>query len=252
MIGSAQREPLRKPPPLPANAALFLDFDGTLTEFASRPDLVVVPQGLLGLLLALRRHLEGAVAIVTGRRLADLDGLLAPEKFLGSGLHGAELRLMSYGVCRTRRAGSLASLANALRDRFADDPRIVVEDKGIAVALHYRQAPSREAQCLAVMEGLARWGNQLEVMRGDMVVEARPRGADKGGALRSLMTHVPFRGRLPVYAGDDVTDEAGFLSAQRLGGFGVKVRAGDSAARYCCRTVAHLHEWLRDSLPRAR
>jgi trehalose 6-phosphate phosphatase len=239
-----------RPPLLPATAALYLDFDGTLADFALHPDEVVVSEPLPQLLLALRERLAGAVALVTGRRLAAVDAMIAPARLPGAGLHGAEWRLASGAGTRMAPeadTGAAAPLAEALRARFADDERIHVEDKDAAVSLHYRRAPERAADCIAALRELADPG-RFDVLLGSRVVEARPRGADKGAALVELSRHAPFAGRTPVFVGDDVTDEDGFLAAEKLGGFGVKVGAGPTAARYRIGEVAHVHEWLRASL----
>lgn len=238
------------PPRLSDDVALFLDFDGTLTEFALAPDHVNVSRDLLGLLLSLRTRLDGALAIVTGRLLSDIDRILAPVTLAGAGLHGAELRIGYDETSYMPDVIAAPAIATALREHFAADPRIVIEDKGPAVALHYRQAPELAAECLLVMKDLVACCGELELILGSMVVEARPRGRDKGIALRTLMTHQPFRGRIPVFVGDDATDEDGFRAVQSMGGFGVKVNAGKSNARYRCYSVAEVHGWLRESLPR--
>lgn len=235
------------PPLLPGHAALYLDFDGTLAELAQSPDHVVVNESLPPLLEALAGELDGALAILTGRRLTAVDALIAPVALAGAGLHGAELRPQP-GVTIFRGEPAVAApLVRALRERFGDDPRLIVEDKGIAVALHFRRAPARAAECREAMRALAPPG-RFDVIDGSEVVEARPRGADKGSALRALSELAPFAGRLPVCVGDDRTDEDGIAAAQALSGFGVKVGGDASAARYRLDTVADVHRWLRASL----
>lgn len=237
-----------RPPLLSATAALFLDFDGTLADIALHPDEVVVSEPLPQLLLALREQLAGAVAVVTGRRLAAVDAMLAPALLAGSGLHGAELRAESGGEPRLDAdPGGGGPLARALAARFADDPRIYVEDKGAGVSLHYRRAPERAHECAAAMQELAP-KDRFDVTAGHMVVEARPRGADKGSALAALARLPPFAGRAPVFVGDDATDEDAFRAAERLGGYGVKVGPGPTAARYRIAEVGRVHEWLHESL----
>lgn len=236
-----------RPPLLQARAALYLDFDGTLAAFAPHPDGVTVNETLPALLSGLRERLGGAVALVTGRSLASLDALIAPDRYPGAGVHGLELRRPSGAATRVGRPAEVTALAQDLRQRFADDPCIVVEDKGAAVALHYRRARGRADECIAAMRELvAETG--LEVITGHAVVEARPRGNDKGGALRSLAAEPPFADRLPVFVGDDVTDEDGFRAAAELGGYGVKVGPGATAAHYRMATIEEVHAWLRASL----
>ncbi|MBX3703125.1 MAG: trehalose-phosphatase [Steroidobacteraceae bacterium] len=236
------------PPPLRSTAALYLDFDGTLADIALHPDEVLVSEPLPQLLLALRERLAGAVAVVTGRRLAAVDAMIAPARLAGSGLHGAEIRASGDAAAQLHADPAGAGpLAQALRQRFAGDPRIYVEDKGAAVALHYRQAPECERQCRAAMHELAPAG-RFDVTEGSRVIEARPRGADKGAALAALARLPPFAGRNPVFVGDDATDEDGFRAAAGMGGFGVKVGPGPTAARYRIAEVGAVHEWLHDSL----
>lgn len=237
-----------RPPLLSGMAALYLDFDGTLADIAPHPDEVVVSEPLPQLLLALRERLAGAVAVVTGRRLAAVDAMIAPARLAGSGLHGAEFRADGASAAQTSADPAGAGpLARALRDRFADDPRIYVEDKGAAVSLHYRRAPEREQECREAMRTLAPPG-RFDLTEGSRVVEARPRGADKGAALAELARRPPFAGRRPVFVGDDVTDEDGFRAAERMGGYGVKVGPGATAARYRIAEVGRVHDWLRESL----
>jgi trehalose 6-phosphate phosphatase len=234
------------PPRLTPRVALFLDFDGTIADIASRPGAVEVPGTLRSLLSSLDSGLSGAVAVVTGRRLADVDSLLVSPCLPGAGVHGAELRLRPNGEVRVQWRPDTRGLLRSLRTRFAADPRILVEDKDMAVSLHYRLAPERACDCHHAMQELV--PADFELVSGHMVVEARPRGASKGRALRALMQQQPFAGRVPVYVGDDNTDEDGFAAAHELGGFGVKVGAGNTLARFRCGDVAGVHAWLRDSL----
>ena len=235
------------PPLLPGHTALYLDFDGTLAPLAQSPDEVMVDASLPALLAALAAQLDGALAVLTGRRLAAVDALLAPVHLAGAGLHGAEFRPKPGSTIIRGEPAAASPLAQRLRKRFADDPRLLVEDKEVAVALHYRRAPARGAECRAAMRSLA--SPQLfEVIEGSKVIEARPRGADKGAALRAFARLEPFAGRLPVCVGDDRTDEDGFAAAQEMQGFAVKVGAGASAARYRLPDVPAVHQWLRASL----
>ncbi|MEX0734785.1 MAG: trehalose-phosphatase [Steroidobacteraceae bacterium] len=236
-----------RPPSLPALAALYLDFDGTLAAFAPHPDGVTVDESLSALLRGLRGQLGGALALVTGRTLASLDALMAPDRFPGAGLHGLELRLPSGRRILTGDPSAAAPLARNLREMFAEDPRIVIEDKGPAVALHYRRARERADECIGAMRELAE-ATELQVITGHAVVEARPEGADKGSALRALAAEAPFAGRPPVFVGDDATDEDGFRAAAELDGYGVKVGAGTTVARYRIDAVGGVRDWLRASL----
>jgi trehalose 6-phosphate phosphatase len=236
-----------RPPLLLASAALYLDFDGTLAAYASHPDGVTVDESLPRLLARLRVHLAGAVALVTGRSLAVLDSIVGLPDFAGAGLHGLEIRLPTGQVVLMGDPAAARPFVQALRERFGDDPCLVIEDKGATVALHYRRARGRAEECIAAMREIAETPDFV-VQVGHAVVEARPRGIDKGGALRALAAHPPFAGRRPVFAGDDVTDEDGFRAAEAAGGYGVKVGLGPSAARYRIDGVAGVHDWLRESL----
>jgi hypothetical protein len=162
-----------RPPLLPARAALYLDFDGTLAAFAPHPDGVTVDKSLPALLSGLRERLDGAVALVTGRGLASLDALIAPHRFPGAGLHGLELRSHPGDAARVGGTADADALARNLGQRFADDPRIIIEHKGPAVALHYRRARARADECIAAMRELVA-GTELQVIAGHAVVEARP------------------------------------------------------------------------------
>lgn len=240
--------PLPAPPLLSERHALFLDFDGTLVELAARPDRVVVDEQLPGTLDLLADRLGGAVAIITGRWLADVDGLLAPVALPGAGLHGAEVRDGGgSSSVQVRAVGGIADLARALRERFGTDARVLVEDKGAAIALHFREAPERADECRRALRALAAEWPGLQVVPGKMVIEARAIGADKGGALRRLCAEPPFAGRVPVFVGDDATDEDGFAAAAASGGFGVKVGDGPTRGHYRCADVADVHAWLHAS-----
>ena len=234
-------------PLLPGHAALYLDFDGTLAEFAPTPEQVVIDESLPVLLAALAAALDGALAILTGRQLASIDALVAPVILTGAGLHGAELRPRPGITIFRGEPAAVAMLVRQLRARFGDDPRLLIEDKEFAVALHFRRAPHRAAECRKAMREYAP-ASLFDVIAGSEVIEARPRGADKGEALRSLAKLEPFAGRLQVYVGDDQTDEDGIIAAQDLGGFGIKIGCGESAARYRLPDVPAVHRWLRTSL----
>jgi trehalose 6-phosphate phosphatase len=235
------------PPRLTPQVALFLDFDGTLTEIASRPNGVQVNGALRGLLSGLQDRLLGAVALLTGRRLAEIDDMLVSPRLSGAGVHGAELRLPRETEVRLQWRPDTRTLLRRLCRHFGGDPRVVVEDKGVAVSLHYRLAPERAGECHRLMHALVPL-EDFEISFGRMVVEARPRGANKGRALRAFMQQDPFEGRLPVYVGDDCTDEDGFAAAISLGGFAVKVGTGNTLAPFRCVDVPSVHAWLRDSL----
>lgn len=204
--------------------ALFLDVDGTLLEIAGAPDEVRVDDRLLGILHRLQGRLAGAVALISGRRIDELDRLFPLEGLPAAGLHGLERRRSDGVVMRSGGDGLPAASRRSLVGLAAAHPGVLIEDKGVAVAVHYRAAPEAEAdvrRCVdALMAGLAA---NFELLDGKMVLEIRHRGCHKGDAVASFMAEPPFRGRLPVFIGDDVTDEDGFETVNRLGGWSVRV-----------------------------
>ncbi|ADZ69183.1 HAD-superfamily hydrolase, subfamily IIB [Polymorphum gilvum SL003B-26A1] len=233
-----------------ADAALFLDFDGTLVDLAPRPDAVQVDGALVDALDRLRRRLGGAVAIISGRPIAEIDVHLAPLHLAAAGLHGLEHRDAPDTPVRREEAGAeiraLRGLLNAsglLRDG------VFLEDKGPALAVHYRAAPERAGEVEALLVEATAVMPGLHLVRGKMVVEAKPFDRDKGSALRAFMAHAPFEGRVPVYVGDDVTDEDGMRAALAAGGLAIKVGAGESCASYRLADVAAVHAWLETLAP---
>ena len=226
--------------------ALFLDFDGTLVELAPQPDAVRPAPGLVPLLASLSSRLGGGLAIVTGRRVAVIDHYLAPLRLPVAGLHGFEMRLggeMAPSlVCATELAGTRERLA-ALE---ASWPGLRLEDKGLTLALHYREAPQAEAMVKAVAEAIrdASAGG-LELIHGNMVEELLPAGRDKGRAILDLMAQAPFADGLPVFFGDDVTDEAGFRVVNAAGGATARVGTPrPTEARLAFADVAAVLAWL--------
>ena len=234
-------------PPHPGRApwALFLDFDGTLVDIATTPDAVTVQPKLRTILSACAEAFGGAVAIVSGRPIAAVDALLDPLKLPAAGLHGLELRMPDGTV--EQGAHPVTGLAG-VRARFlslaCEDPRLVVEDKGSSLALHFRRAPERERELHDLVAGATARHHGHHVMHGKMVLEVRPAHADKGTAVTRFLETPRFAGRVPVFAGDDVTDEDGFGVANRHGGISIKVGAGETAAGYRVPDVAALHDWL--------
>lgn len=231
--------------------SLFLDFDGTLAEIASTPEEVHVNSVLHVTLGALFEALDGALAVISGRPIAQLDRFLAPLRLPVAGMHGLERRGTDGRVMR-RPDG--APVLDGLRERLSklagEDGRLVLEDKGPTVALHYRGAPEREAELRARMD---EWVAELDgyrVLYGKMVLEALPAKTGKGQVIEAYMHQRPFRGRRPVFAGDDVTDEDGFAVVARLGGISIKVGDGPSGASYRASTVGTFVAWLHD-LPRS-
>ena len=236
-------------PAITANTALFLDFDGTLVDIAAQPESVVVPQGLTCLLARLSGQLNGALAMVSGRSLAALDAYLAPLKLPLAAEHGAVQRLAGGAPVAVASPGlqHVVRVASALA---AQHNRLRVEVKSHALALHYRHALELESLCLRVMTTAIEHTPGLEILRGKCVLDIKPAGVSKGTALQQLMDKTPFKGRTPVFAGDDTTDETGFSAAQSLGGDGIKIGPGASLARYRCPDPLTFRHWLAGSARR--
>jgi trehalose 6-phosphate phosphatase len=236
---------LPPPPDLSHEAALLLDFDGTLVELADAPDAVRPAPGLSRLLGRVAERMGGRLALVTGRSVADLEARIGPLRLPLCGSHGLELRLADEVVLTGDVPAGLAEARRAAAAFAAGDRRLLVEEKPGSVALHYRNAPDRaEAVAALVAELAARHG--LSLQAGNMVAELLPRGIDKGRAVRRLMAEPPFAGARPLFVGDDLTDEHGFEAAAVLGGAGIlvgPVRA--TAARWRLPGVAAVHAWLK-------
>lgn len=207
-------------------AAILLDVDGTLLDIAATPREVSVPATLRHSLGRLLSRTGGALALVSGRPLADLDQIFAPLKLPAIGGHGAEIRPTAAGPVEHGRA---ARLADDVKRRFAEiealGPGILIEDKGFSVAVHYRRAPQKETEVLAAVKAIC--GRlaplDLELLPGKAVIEVKARGFDKGTAVRRLMQYAPFKGRRPVFIGDDTTDEHAFAVMPEFGGAGLSV-----------------------------
>lgn len=211
------------------SCALFLDFDGTMVDIAPQPHAVHVPGPLIEVLRQLHGWLGGAVAVISGRPIEQLDAFLAPLQLAVAGVHGAERR-RADGDVSLIDTHPLDRVEEAARALVAQDPRLLLETKRGSLALHYRLAPELEETCLRVMQKAVDASPGVTLLRGKMVAEAKPGGASKGRAIEEYLREAPFAGRTPVFIGDDVTDEAGFTTVQRLGGTGVKVGEGATAA----------------------
>lgn len=239
-------DPNRLPPPTPAHDwALFLDVDGTLLDFAAAPDAVRVPAELIGDLRRLREGLDGALALVSGRPLATLDALFAPLQLPAIGLHGLQRRGVEGGH---EPPHELASVLAAARDLAAKYPGALVEDKGITIALHWRNAPAAEeplhefaSSALIELPGYC-------LQPGHDVIELRPDGHDKGDAISALMETGEFRHRTPVFFGDDLTDEFGFDAVNARHGISVLVGTrANSAATHALHTPEAVRTWLHEA-----
>jgi trehalose 6-phosphate phosphatase len=226
------------------SCALFLDFDGTMVDIAPQPQAVHVPQPLLEVLQEVEVWLGGAMAVISGRPIAQIDELLAPLQLAVAGVHGTERRSPD-GTVTLLNTHPLGHVEQAARALAARHPALLLEYKRGSLALHYRQAPELEQECLEVMQAAVAESPGLTLLRGKMVVEAKQSGAGKGRAIENYLAEPPFAGRLPVFIGDDVTDEVGFSTVQQLGGIGIKVGEGASVARRRLADPTALRQELR-------
>jgi trehalose 6-phosphate phosphatase len=241
-------------PPLPRPGdrwALFLDVDGTLVAIAPTPAAVRVEPALLPLLQRLSRASDGALALVSGRSLSGIDTLFRPLLLPAAGLHGWERRRADGTLAPSAEPTTiLAPLRPRLSAFVANRPGLLLEDKGGSLAIHYRLAPHYGAVVCQRAREIAAADPQLRLIEGRKVVEFVPRGSDKGQAIAEFLAEPPFAGRVPIYVGDDTTDEDGFAAVNRLDGLSIKVanpeargRVG-SQASYRLPSVAALHGWL--------
>ncbi len=228
-----------------AQWALFLDFDGTLVDIAPTPESVTVPLDLPSLLDRLRAQLGGALGIVSGRPLSEIDAFLAPYKFVAAGLHGLDLRAPGSNTIGHMPALGIDDLRGRATQLIASLPGTVLEDKGSTLALHYRLAPLHAEALLIGARAMIANRPDLHMLPGKMVVEIKPRRADKGNAISHLMTLPPFVGRTPIFIGDDVTDQDGFAAVRGLNGHAVAVGNG-AWAQDCARLAdpAAVRNWL--------
>lgn len=241
------------PPRLAADVrhALFLDVDGTLLAIAEHPDLVAVEPATRALLARAHAQSGGALALISGRSIEALDRLFLPLRLPIAGQHGAERR-DAHGVVHVHRMHccgfepvrpALDALARAM-------PGLLIEDKGLTLAVHYRQAPAaRDAVETLLREFVAGSDCGYRLQPGKMVLELKPAGRDKGSAIGDYLAEPPFRGRQPVFIGDDVTDEYGFAAVNAHGGISIKVGGGESAARWRLPDVAAVLDWLEAYAP---
>jgi trehalose 6-phosphate phosphatase len=226
-----------------ASIALFLDVDGTLIDIAPRPGDVAVPRDLLTALEALDSCRDCAVALISDRPIAQLDTLFSPLRLAASGCPGAEMRLSARAPIAARMP-----LDDSVKRQFTalvrDFPGAVLEDKRYSVALHYRGTLAREAEILAAaatrMQGFA----GFELLRGKAVIEIKPSGYDKGTAFAEFLNHPPFSQRIPVFLGDDITDESVFARLAEYGGMGIAVGRAIAGARYRLGTPGDVRNWL--------
>lgn len=234
-------------PPLPRDEwAYFFDIDGTLSELAPTPGSARLAPALRQEIRLLLERCGGAIAVVSGRPLREIDRIFAGLALPAAGQHGAERRSATGLVTHLPVARPMLDLAlAALAPWVARHPRLLLEDKGDSLALHYRLRPAMAGVAHRVMRKVQReLGAAFMVQKGKLLVELVPAGVDKGRAVRAFLDEHPFQGRLPVFVGDDVSDEAAFAAVAALGGHAIKVGPGPTTARWRLPSVVAVGAWL--------
>ncbi|MFK3661070.1 trehalose-phosphatase [Scandinavium sp. NPDC088450] len=246
-------DPLTAPPVLCGNYAFFFDLDGTLAELKPHPDQVSIPEPTRTALHQLAQQQSGALALISGRSMAELDALAAPYRFPLAGVHGAERRdIKGQDHIVTLPETLAGTLHQWLVDSMSAMPGCELENKGMAFALHYRQAPQHQQAIEQLAEQAVARFDGLAVQPGKCVVEIKPAGIHKGAAIAAFLQEEPFRGRTPVFVGDDLTDEAGFEVVNQAGGVSVKVGPGETLAHWRLARVADTHAWLQQLVQQER
>ncbi|MEO8464367.1 MAG: trehalose-phosphatase [Gammaproteobacteria bacterium] len=234
---------------IPARIALFFDVDGTLLEIAPTPHAVKVPAALRNSLQLAAERENGALALISGRAISELDRLFVPCVFPAAGQHGLERRDAQGRITRPHIPVELLGPARmALLRLQAQHKGLLLEDKGAALAMHYRLAPAKESSVSDALRALAApLAGQFEVRAGKFVFELVPCGYTKRTAIEAFMREEPFAGRTPVFFGDDLADEDGFDAVNMLGGFSIRVGATEETrARYRFGSVSGVIAWLRE------
>lgn len=234
------------PSSLPASrTAFFLDFDGTLADIVTDPALASVDQRTLAALGSLQRAASGAVAVVSGRGMDQLDRMLRPLRLPLAGVHGLERRTAEGETLEVAVDGAAQQrLEQAVRSFAERHDGLLAEPKRGSVALHFRNRPELETDCLALAERVARDQPGVRLLHGKMVVEMKLAARTKGDAIADFMAETPFSGRRPFFAGDDVTDEAGFAVVNAMGGLSLKVGPGESCATHRIADTTSFRAWL--------
>ena len=252
MTATLASDRLAPPGPWTDRAALFLDLDGVLAAIEPRPEDVGPEPWRSRLLQRLLQRLDGRLAIISGRTLAEVDRILDHAVPAVAAVHGLVRRRSDGSLVASVASQGLAKVRRGLAAFAAGRSGLVLEDKEVAVALHYRLAPELGSQVRAEAERLAR-EHQLKLQLGHMVAEVRERGADKGAAVRAFMNEPPFAGGVPIFLGDDLTDEDGFAAALALSGLGILVGPmRTTVARRRLADVEAVRAWLQAGLPQGR
>ena len=234
----------------PSDVALFLDVDGTLLDIRDHPDDVVADSDLIEILELCFARLGGAMSLISGRSIAEVDRIFGPAVFPVAGAHGAELRVDGGRVASVASQPLPDTAVKTLEAFAAKDDGLVLENKRGGASLHYRKVPALQDECRrAVTALLSDLGDAYRLIAGKMVFEIAPAAHHKGAAIRALLERSPFAGRMPVFVGDDVTDEDGFHAVNHLAGVSVRVgETGHTEALFCLPDVASVRQWLRTAI----
>lgn len=232
--------------------AYFFDIDGTLVDLNDNPGGVRLDQDLRTLIEALHRASGGAVALISGRHLPDIDALMEGVRLPAAGQHGTERRDAAGRITHHAvRTAQLDWAHDQIAAAAAKHPGLELQHKGLTLALHYRRAPQLAGYAHRLVRSLLpRLGKEYCLQRGKRIVEVKPAGKDKGAAVLEFMAEEPFRGRTAAFLGDDLTDEYGFATVNRLKGYSIKVGPGPTAARFRFRNVAAVRAWLQQAVSR--
>jgi trehalose 6-phosphate phosphatase len=230
------------------DTALFLDVDGTLLDLAPRPGAVIVPPSLIESLALAEKALDGALALVSGRSIDDLDRLFAPLRLCASGVHGAQMRFAPQGSNQPYEEAERLprKLWMALTEVLFDFPGTFAENKRYSFAVHYRTVPMLKRSLREALHALivAHADLDLAMLHGHSVFEIKPLGFDKGKAIERFIARKPFCGRMPIFIGDDTTDEAGFAVVARAGGRAFSVGSPRPGASFAFEAPENVRQWL--------
>ncbi len=226
------------------NYALFLDLDGTLAEIATTPQAAFIPTKIIEAVKKLHHLTDQALAIISGRTLADIDNLCGGLRLTAAGQHGLELRYPDGHLMQVEGEHILQLVKAGAITLQQQYPSLLLEFKSMGLAVHYRQAPELADMVQQHLQKIVAVNLELQLQQGKMVSEVRLTGANKGTAIAELMSEKPFIGKTPIFIGDDVTDEDGFTAVNQLGGISVKIGPGDTGAQCHLQNVAQLHGWL--------
>jgi len=243
LTGTLQSESI---PQFAPDWCFFLDVDGTLVDISERPNAVCIDASLRDLLHRLAVLTEGAVALISGRSIVDIDRLFLPMRLPVAGQHGLERRdtLGNTHVFKCK-AESLREVVQRLERLVVQYPGLELENKGMTLAMHYRRAPDLAPMVASVMHQVSGiLGDGFELLPGKMLLEIKPRGKNKGTAIADFMQEEPFRARVPVYIGDDITDECGFTLVNKMRGYTLKVGDGVTHAKWRLADPTAVRAWL--------